>query len=705
MTMLIVTPGSAQRVRSRIRQGALAGACAAILAACGPAADPPEPDPAPRVVPLALHNSDGTVLRNLRAVHMEGNFGNNTRGIRSALPSPLVTGPEMTAASVTVAVGRGSFVDASGATITDDVARVDLTDVRIGDATRLNRAGFWIVRNVQTGATLLQFRPSLDPSLAGVAGFPRDLNLSLSADGSVAYWDDALLATGAAAQFVAAVLTHGADLIARASTYNLNAPAALDSVAATAILRGLHDRILESSHRYFDFLQAQHVQWLGISVAMFVDSVGDPTVRLRYKPPGSTSNDIYTFDDADLRDFIARARDEGLRVYLTLAFEPSGLNLSPSPSDPTCGTASFVPNRIWFGDPQPGDPSRNCIAAAQWWWNPAHPEHGAKVAAFWSSYQSVAVKMAKLAQDSGVEIFSPGTETERLFRTRPSAVWPEHFRPQLEALVRGVRAVFSGVLTYDQHYSVMTSPEYYAGGVEGNVHLFADLQLDAVGISAYFPLAPAGTRRLMALDELDAAWTRVFENYLVPLQRTNPGKPILFTEIGYTDDLGAVALAGSGEGGAITGADAQGITDGMRQQDRIIQAFFNVNERYGQLVGGTFWWGNQILLTPDDWFCHTVYFNQYCNPSAATVARQYAVLERRDTDRLFDWAESHYAEFFPSHATTATGYGYDYRYYPATGNYLGTRAGRVVVHNGRDWNFLDVGSVASFLDVAGLQGY
>lgn len=46
-----------------------------------------------------------------------------------------------------------------------------------------------------------------------------------------------------------------------------------------------------------------------------------------------------------------------------------------------------------------------------------------------------------------------------------------------------------------------------------------------------------------------------------------------------------------------------------------------------------------------------------------------------DPARLFDWAESNYPGYFPSHAQTlsivAGGDSYLYRYYPKTGNYLG----------------------------------
>lgn len=86
----------------------------------------------------------------------------------------------------------------------------------------------------------------------------------------------------------------------------------------------------------------------------------------------------------------------------------------------------------------------------------------------------------------------------------------------------------------------------------------------------------------------------------------------------------------------------------------------------------------------------------YGAPAAAPTAS--------DADRVFDWAESAYASFFPSHSANASALGYTYRYYPATGLYLGTQAGRVVLHGG-PYHLLDVGALSDFLALAGAAGF
>lgn len=76
-----------------------------------------------------------------------------------------------------------------------------------------------------------------------------------------------------------------------------------------------------------------------------------------------------------------------------------------------------------------------------------------------------------------------------------------------------------------------------------------------------------------------------------------------------------------------------------------------------------------------------------------------------DSERLFRWAEFKYPQLFSSGASSANAQGYTYRYYPGSGVYLATRNGRVIVHNGGDWNMLDVGALADFLATAAGDGY
>lgn len=68
-----------------------------------------------------------------------------------------------------------------------------------------------------------------------------------------------------------------------------------------------------------------------------------------------------------------------------------------------------------------------------------------------------------------------------------------------------------------------------------------------------------------------------------------------------------------------------------------------------------------------------------------------------DATQLMDWAEAHYGQFFPTHETNQSSDGYTYRYYPATGNYLGVSGADVAVLGPLSGGtILKVGTLADF---------
>ncbi|HSW06389.1 S8 family peptidase [Aquabacterium sp.] len=89
---------------------------------------------------------------------------------------------------------------------------------------------------------------------------------------------------------------------------------------------------------------------------------------------------------------------------------------------------------------------------------------------------------------------------------------------------------------------------------------------------------------------------------------------------------------------------------------------------------------------------------QDCKSSTVTVRAS-------DSDRVVSWAEATFPAYFPAPATAGQLQQYSYRYYPATGNYIGFAEGRVLLHNGRDWNLLDVGTLADLLARAAATGF
>lgn len=551
----------------------------------------------------------------MRAAHMDGNWGGNTQGIRTTVQGYFPGALPIKADNVQVYVNRSSYVDQAGVKQTNDVAQVELNNVKIGDQS-LPRAGFWVVQDVNTKRKVLQFRPSFDPVLKQIQGFAGDITISLPSSTEALDLSQLALASGPARDYVLAVLANGASLFPT-TNYKLNSPAALDQQTISQVFKDITERDQQVKIAYFEFLKAQNIQWLGISVAMFYDSLADPTVRPQYRPQGTADSGIYTYEDADLKAFIRKAKALGFKIYLTLAFET--VDMAKAATDPYCKTIQYKPERYLMGQPvvYPDGWRQACINPSDWWWNPLHPNHATNVAKFWNSYTDVAVRYAYIAQQLGVDMYSLGTETEYLFRTQAStAPYTNHFKTQLVDMVNAVRMVYSGLVTYDQHFTALTGP------VPGTHSLFKDLDLDVIGISAYFPLVTSAPKAVLSVTELESAWDTVFRNYLTPLRLANPTKPIVFTEFGYTDAVESPFDPPAGANASLGLRDSSGATSGMLQQKNIFQAFFNVNERNKNLVSGTFIWGTQVF-TDSPYLCSEVNFNMYCKPLQETIKNIY----------------------------------------------------------------------------------
>jgi hypothetical protein len=593
----------------------------------------------------------------------------------------------------------------------NDVAIVELVDVRVGAVTHA-RAGFWVYRDTATGAMGLQFRPQLDANLAGIGGFAGDVNLSIPTNGQQVNLSGLSRASGDALAYVKAVLAHAPELLAAPTSVDVGAGSTIGQPAALAsALDGLRTAMGSGDAQFFAFAKSMNAEWLGISVAMHYDSYSDPTVRTHvctepFVDAGGTVTPC-TFADADLVSFIGRARAQGFKIYITLAFESSAVD-DPA-GNPTCHTTQFKMPRFLLGAPEIPEwaAAGPCIPAGGWWWNPSHPNHAANVQTFWSTYQQVAMKYAALAESTGVELFSVGTETEHLFRTRSgTGAYTNHFLPQLQSMVAAVRGVYGGAVTYDQHYEPLVSPQVYGGGA-GNAHLFSDLGLDVIGVSAYFPLASAAVNQVMSVAQFETAWTAVFNTYLKPLAAGNPGKPIVFTEVGYTDDLNSPFRPASNESAPKPSHATGTATPGMTQQANIYQAFYNVNAREGDLVAGAFWWGNDYFPT-SGLGCDVVMFGLYCNaPAKQVVTDAYTAWKRQDADRVFSWAASVYPGLFNGAITSGTIAGYYYRHHAGTGIYLGLQEStdNIYVHDFGAFNFMNVGALRGYLDLAGRAGY
>ena len=350
---------------------------------------------------------------------------------------------------------------------------------------------------------------------------------------------------------------------------------------------------------YISWLDGMHANWVLISVGLHYDDSMDSTVSRET----SRDRNVPTWRDDSLRQVIREFRGHGFDVYVTLAFEAHEAEAAPRPV-----------HRWQLGDPAPphtggvppDEPTRGLIAPEDWPWRPDHPDHRRFVAEFWQTYGDNAVHFARIAEDEGVALYSLGTETDRLFRTRPDPHRPDtpesgymhnDFGDELRDLVGRVRAVYSGRLTYDMHADTLRYADHHGVG-SGAGHLWEDLDLDIVGISGWFPLTETPPTTVLGVPELQASYEAIFRDFLVPLAGRNPGRALVFTEYGSMDVVEAPADPSSGsrheEWKVLEDADRNGLDDGEEVQANIFEAFFNASARYPGIVNGAFFWDNWI---------------------------------------------------------------------------------------------------------------
>ena len=351
--------------------------------------------------------------------------------------------------------------------------------------------------------------------------------------------------------------------------------------------RDRHGPLVPLDH--VEYLRSLHVNWVGLSVALHYDDSMDSTVERVYTEDVRTS----TFTDDALRQIIRELREAGFGVYLTLAFEAHEAEGAARPVRRwQLGDPGHVDTGIPLDDPD----AFGRILPKDWPWRPDHPDHQRFVAEFWRTYTDQVVHFARIAEEEGARLYSLGTETDRLFRTRSGGGhWPNHFRQELETMVRRVRAVYSGALTYDMHFSALTAPDFFGPGSD---HLWQNLDLDMVGVSAWFPLVSVTPSRVTSRDVLQGHWERIFREYLIPLADRNPDLPVVFLEHGGTDHI-KTPLNPAGDDETLgpfrfSDVDGNGLDDGRETHANMFGALLDTMDTYPGVLNGVFWWDNWL---------------------------------------------------------------------------------------------------------------
>jgi hypothetical protein len=206
-------------------------------------------------------------------------------------------------------------------------------------------------------------------------------------------------------------------------------------------------------------------------------------------------------------------------------------------------------------------------------------------ARWFASYEAFILHYARLAESRHFEALAVGAELARA--TEHTAEW--------KRLIARVRAVYHGRLTYCANWDREVE----------RIGFWSDL--DFIGVQAYYPLANGDHPSRAPIDE---SWRRIARRLEALAHRT--GKPIVFTEVGFKSQSGALAEPWRWE--------AAGAVDTLLQRDAYASMFEALWDE--PWFAGTFvWkWHPSIARHPRD----PRDFTPQGKPALAVIRRYYA---------------------------------------------------------------------------------
>lgn len=137
--------------------------------------------------------------------------------------------------------------------------------------------------------------------------------------------------------------------------------------------------------------------------------------------------------------------------------------------------------------------------------------------AWFTNYNNILIKYAKIAESNGLKLFCIGTEMIKLTSSNEN---PDNTRRWKE-MIANLRKIYSGKLTYSAQFDRVWWNEI------DNIGFFDDL--DIISISAYYILTKSTNP---SIEDLKSAWSQTEARDILPIYNKYK-KPITFTEFGY----------------------------------------------------------------------------------------------------------------------------------------------------------------------------
>jgi hypothetical protein len=145
------------------------------------------------------------------------------------------------------------------------------------------------------------------------------------------------------------------------------------------------------------------------------------------------------------------------------------------------------------------------------WRGRINPGEGAKWAKWWENYQAFILHYAKIAQETNTDVFMVGSEL----------VSTEDQEKAWRQVIRATRKVYKGLLSYSASWDHYKPIKFWDA-------------LDMIGMTTFYDLTDGNKP---TVERLTKGWEPIKKGILDWRAETNPTKPLLFTEVGWPNQI------------------------------------------------------------------------------------------------------------------------------------------------------------------------
>lgn len=339
-----------------------------------------------------------------------------------------------------------------------------------------------------------------------------------------------------------------------------------------------------------DLMRAAGYDWIGLVNLWFgfPDCRGSSSYELRpyYASdgpwPDTSGWSTPTLTDAQMRDIVARAKARGFKVMFK----------------PMITSFAFGPDRPWFCHDMPEK-----LGWDRWF----------------AEYTKFATHFARLAQETGVELFAIATELDLASKSSGTGAAPDA-PARWRKTIAEIRKAYGGKLTWSVACQIGGPPNWHPWPCGGPQWIEFWDALDYIGFEPYFPITEKNDPTLAELKAGFASRMDSAGHAAAKALSERYGKPVVFTEY--------APLAFDGANRDQQTRPGSPKVDEQEQTDQFEAIFETIEER--SWIMGSFPWAWYLLKPGDDLAWQRTDINVFNGrPGGKVVEKWYRKIDAR----------------------------------------------------------------------------